>query len=210
MRVAVATWSIRSVGGVEEYLSLLLPSLVDADVDVAFWHELDRPGDRPRIPVPPQVPVFSAPNSGFNESLEALRAWRPDLLYVHGLTDADAEAALLRVAPAVFFVHSYAGTCISGSKTTTRPVTMPCDRRFGWPCLALYFPLKCGGSNPLTMWRLFSRQARQLEHMRRYSAVLTHSHHMHRELSRHGIDATVIPFAVRQPKSIKESGASIN
>lgn len=198
MRVAVATWSIRAVGGVEDYISLLLPALVDAGVEVALWHELDRPVDRPRIAVPRQVPVFSAPGSGFNESLESLRAWKPDLLYVQGLTDSAVESALLTIAPAVFFVHSYAGTCISGNKTTTRPVMMPCDRKFGWPCLALYLPLGCGGSSPATMWRLFRRQSRQLDQLRRYSAVLTHSDHMRRELSRHDVHAVVLPFAVRQ------------
>jgi glycosyltransferase involved in cell wall biosynthesis len=197
MRIAVATWSIRAVGGVEEYLSILLPALIDAGIDVALWHELDRPSERARIDVPPQVTVFSAPESGLAESVNRLRAWRPDVLYVQGLTEADTEAALLAIAPAVFFVHSYAGTCISGNKTTTRPVAIPCDRHFGRRCLGLYFPRGCGGNNPLTMWRLFSRQTRQLEQLRRYSAVLTHSDHMRRELRRHDVAAEVIPFAVR-------------
>ena len=108
MRVAVATWSIRAVGGVEEYLSILLPALVSAGIEVALWHELDRPTDRAQFDVPPQVTLFSASELGADESVNRLRAWRPDVLYVQGLTDGDTEAALLTIAPAVFFVHSYA------------------------------------------------------------------------------------------------------
>ena len=197
MRVAVATWSSRFVGGVEEYLAILLPALLNTGTDVAFWHELDQPRDRPGIEIPAGVSLFAAPDLGLQESLRRLRAWAPDVIYVQGIKDLDLEAALLEMAPSVFFVHSYVGTCISGSKTTTRPGVMPCERHFGAACLAHYFPRGCGGSNPVTMWQLFGRQSRQLAHMRRYSAILTHSEHMRGELHKHGLAAEIVPYPVR-------------
>ncbi|HKY23475.1 MAG TPA: glycosyltransferase family 4 protein [Vicinamibacterales bacterium] len=210
MRVAVATWSSKSVGGVEEYLSILLPALLNLGIDVAFWHELDRPGDRPDIDVPAGVNVFAAPDLGVQESLRRLRAWAPDVIYVHGIHDLDIEASLLDMAPAVFFVHSYAGTCISGSKTTKRPHALPCERHFGAACLAHYFPRGCGGNNPVTMWRLFSHQTRQLAQLRRYSAVLTHSHHMRTELRKHGLAAQAVPYPARiEVANPKPSDASV-
>ena len=73
---------------------------------------------------------------------------------------------------------SYTGTCISGGKTQTRPAVVPCDRTFGWPCLMQYFPKGCGGRSPVTMWKEFRRQSTQLEVMRGYKHILTHSDHM--------------------------------
>ena len=49
--------------------------------------------------------------------MPALRAWRPDVVYMHGVADVALERALLDVAPSVLFAHSYYGTCISGTKT---------------------------------------------------------------------------------------------
>jgi len=197
MRVAIINWSSRSVGGVEEYISILLPALVNLGTDVAFWYEVDQPADRPGIEIPAGVSVFSAPDLGIQESLRRLREWAPDVIYVQGIKAPDIEATLLEMAPAVFFVHSYAGTCISGSKTTTRPGVMPCERIFGAACLAHYFPRGCGGLNPVTMWQLYSRQTRQLAQLRRYSAILTHSDHMRGELRKHGLTAEVVPYPVR-------------
>ena len=194
-RVAVASWSSRLAGGVEDYLNIVIPSLQGARTEVAFWHEVDVPSDRSRIALPAGVPDFSAASDGAAESMRRLRDWRPDVLYVHGLRDVEMEAELLGIAPAVLFVHTYA-TCISGSKMFSRPAASPCDRKFGPACLVHYFPRGCGGSNPVTMWRMFGVQSQHLDVLRRYRAILTHSHHMQREMEKHGLRAHVIPFPV--------------
>ena len=49
-----------------------------------------------------------------NRPCEALRSWKPDVVYTHGIQDLDIEQQLLGVAPAVYFLHTYTGTCISG------------------------------------------------------------------------------------------------
>ena len=196
MRVAIANWSSRRVGGIEEYVAMLIPALHKAGHAVAFWHELDAPKDRGRIDVPLGVPDICAADSEVGPSLQALRDWRPDLIYVQGLTDVAVEGRLLEIAPSALFVHSYAGTCISGGKAFTRPEIVPCDRVFGWQCLAHYFPHGCGGRSPVTMWRQFRHQSDRLAMLRKYRAILTHTEHMKAEMARHGLVAHVVPYPV--------------
>jgi glycosyltransferase involved in cell wall biosynthesis len=196
MRVAVVNWSSRRVGGAEDYVCMLVPALCRAGIDVAFWHEIDEPGDRERIAQREDVTDLCAREMGTVAAIEALARWQPDVLYVQALGDLDVEERLLDLAPAVLFAHNYAGTCISGGKTWTRPVPIACRRRLGPPCLLHYFPHGCGGSNPLTMWRLYQTQSHRLRLFNRYQAVLTHSDHMRRELMNHGVVARVVPYPV--------------
>jgi glycosyltransferase involved in cell wall biosynthesis len=196
MRVAVLAWTAQRLGGVEAYLSLVVPAMSRAGLDVAFWYEHHEAGERQGIDIPADTPVFSAAELGTEGAVEKLREWKPDVLYAHGLHNTDAERRLLHIAPAVQFVHTYIGTCVSGTKTHTRPETIACDRQFGPSCLAYYFPRGCGGKSPATMWTLYREQSRRLELLRKYRAVLTHSAHMQSELDRHGVHSTVVPFPV--------------
>ena len=118
---------------------------------------------------------------------EAVASWGPDVLFAHGLDDASIEARVLNVAPTVFVEHTYHGTCISSAKTMRVPSVRACDRRFGPACLALYFPRRCGGLNPVTMMRLYATQSRRLQTVRSCQAVVTLSNHMRRELLNHGV-----------------------
>lgn len=187
MRIAVVNWSRRRVGGTETYLANIIPGLARRGHSVSLWHEIDRPANREPIELPPGVPSWCVERLGPKRALEALREWRPDLIYTHSLLTPKLEAETLHIAPAVFFAHAYYGTCISGSKTFKSPDMRPCDRRFGPACLAQYYPRRCGGLNPLTMLRLYRLQSRRLALLRSYRAVLTHSLHMHEEYVRHGL-----------------------
>lgn len=197
MRIAITNWSRRLVGGVENYLESVIPWLVQAGHDVAFWHEVDAPTDRDPIGCPVAVPRVCIADAGEAEALAALRAWHPDLVYVHGLLDPHLESQVLEIAPSVFFVHAYYGMCISGAKTFTRPNVSPCSRVFGWPCLIHYFPHGCGGRSPVTMFREYQRQSQRLALLRRYDAIVTHTGHMRAELAKHGLAATQVIFPVR-------------
>jgi glycosyltransferase involved in cell wall biosynthesis len=212
MRVAVLSWTAQRIGGIEAYLSLLLPALARSGVDVAFWYEHHEAGERQAIDMPQAMPVFSAAELGAAGAVQRLREWNPDVLYVHGLHDVTLEGLLLRVAPAVQFVHTYVGTCVSGTKAHTRPGISPCARRFGAPCLAQYFVRGCGGNSPATMWHLYREQSHRLDLLRQYRAVLTHSAHMQTELDRHGVRASVVPFPVSSLGGPGEhrQGAAVN
>jgi glycosyltransferase involved in cell wall biosynthesis len=135
----------------------------------------------------PDAPVYAEDQLGSAAVVDAVRAWRPDVIYAHGMYQPRLDDALSRLAPTVFFIHNYHGTCISGSKRYAFPTMRPCSRRFGATCLALYYPRRCGGLNPRTMWRQYRLQRRRLAMVRRVEAVVTHSFHMFSEYARHGV-----------------------
>jgi glycosyltransferase involved in cell wall biosynthesis len=203
MRLAIASWSSRRVGGVEDYIAALLPALSERGIELAFWHESDGPADRAAIPIPPGVPAISVQDAGIGTAFDQLRAWRPDLIYSQGIHDPAIEARLLDIAPAMLFLHTYTGTCISGTKMFAFPEPTPCERTFGVMCLANYFPRRCGGSNPATMVNLFRSQSKHLAMLHRYRAILTHTEHMRDEMKRHGVRATLVPFGVGAASSAR-------
>ena len=167
-----------------------MPALVAAGHEIALLHEVEEPADQPRLPIPAASPAWSVSALGLDRTIQALREWHPQVIYAHGLLDPAVERETLEIAPAVFFAHDYYGTCISGSKTFTRPVVQPCDRRFGWQCLGQYYAKGCGGLSPITMVTQFVKQRDRLELLRRYAAIVTHSSHMQAEYIKHGLAAT--------------------
>lgn len=213
MRVAVANWSRRALGGAEEYIGTVLPELVRAGCEVAFWSELDQPFDRERIPLPGGVPEWGVAELGRERAMEALRAWRPDVVYAHITTGPETEAALQEVAPAVLFAHGYLGTCISGQKTHKTPVPTPCGRPLGPGCLAHYFPHRCGGLSPVTMVREYRRNVRRRDLLPSYRAVVTNSRHMREEYVANGCDPArtfAVPLPVAGPRDAPGPGSSLS
>ena len=196
MRVAVASWTARYAGGIESYVGAVMRAMCLAGHEVSFFHEADEPQTRARIDVAEGLPVFSVASSGADRAIQQLAAWKPDVVYVHGLHDVVTSDRLLDLAPSVTFVHTYVGTCISGTKTHLRPHAVACSREFGAGCLALYFPRKCGGNSPITMLRLYRTQSRRQDALKKQAAVITHSEHMKNELVRHGITADVIAYPI--------------
>ena len=97
MRIAIATWSRRRVGGIETYLGSIIPGLHAGGHDLAFWSELDQPADRLRIALPTGIPAWCVFDLGGECALTALREWQPDVIYSHGLLDPDLEARLLTI-----------------------------------------------------------------------------------------------------------------
>ena len=87
MRIAVASWNGRQVGGVEDYLACVIPALSRAGHQMAFWSEVNAPLDRAPIALTDDVPKLCAAELGSDEAISRLRAWSPDLVYVHGLQD---------------------------------------------------------------------------------------------------------------------------
>jgi glycosyltransferase involved in cell wall biosynthesis len=207
MRIAIVNSNTRRVGGVETYLNTIIPELSRAGHEIAFWSEVDLPVERARIELPPDAPSWCVAELGTTRALSSLRDWQPDLIYAHKLADPEIERQVQEVAPSVFFAHDYNGTCISGTKTFKFPVVQPCQRRFGPACLAHYFPHRCGGLSPVTMFKLYRLQAKRQENLHRYNAIVTHSDHMLGELIKHGLSprrAYNFPYYV-QPAHVDET-----
>lgn len=203
MRVAIITQTRALVGGVETYLDGVIPGLA-ARHTLAFWSASGHVGDRGAITLPGKVTAWAA-NISEKDTVDQLQAFAPDVLYAHGLDDPAVEARVLAIAPAVIVEHNYHGTCISGSKTMSLPRVRACDRRFGPACLALYFPRRCGGLNPLTMVRMYDAQSARLATVSRCAAVVTFSEHMRDEMLRHGLFPervhVVPPFVSQRDKA---------
>jgi glycosyltransferase involved in cell wall biosynthesis len=203
--------SHRLVGGVETYLQRLVPELLLHGCEVAFLSETDSPDSRPAIISHNDVPIWCIADLGAEATFAALRTWRPDVIYVHGLHDAAIELRLLAAAPAVFFAHVYSGTCISGRKSFRTPTIEPCDRRFGAACIAYYYPRRCGGLSPVTMWNDYRRNEARLLNLRRYRAIVAGSEHMRREYLKHGFDSSsvhLVRLPITEHKSLTPSSRS--
>ena len=200
MRVAIANSSHRVVAGVETYLHRLVPELLGHGCEVAFFSEVGGFDNRPPIVATSEVPVWCIAELGSSAAFSALRKWRPDVIYVHGIHDIAVEAELLAIAPSVFFAHAYAGVCISGRKSFRTLTIEPCSRRFGAPCLAYYYMRRCGGLNPMTMWHDYHEQQARLLNLRRFRAIATASEHMRHELVKHGLKSDSVHL-VRLPIS---------
>jgi glycosyltransferase involved in cell wall biosynthesis len=188
MRILFATATTHRIGGVETYLSDIIPALAQRGDELAMVTETEAQGSGESLLRDRPMQVFSLQRGGREAVLRGARDWRPDLVYGHGMNDPWLERDVLALAPSVFFVHNYHGTCISGTKRFAVPVLRPCSKPFGPSCLAYYFPRRCGGLNPITMARMYRRQSARLRTLRRCDAIVTHSFHMYSEYARHGID----------------------
>jgi len=189
MRIAIVTSNRRRLAGAEEYIARVIPLLEKAGHKLGFWHSLDEPTSVSQIPLPARMTTWCAAELGEQNALAALREWSPDIVFAHGLESPRIEAEILKVAPAVFLAHAYYGTCISGSKMTSFPRPEPCARQFGAKCLVNFYPRRCGGLNPQTMWREYRRQSQRLNLLSRYRAIVTLSRHMADEYIKHGFDS---------------------
>ena len=186
MRVAIANWHRRVVGGAESYIKGVATALESAGVELALVSESESATDRERIELSPGTPTWCVSEIGEPAALAAMRAWRPDVVFVHLVESPSLEMRLLELAPAVLFAHAYHGMCISGEKTFKFPDVRPCGLPFGWKCLIHFYPNRCGGLSPITMWRDYLKQSERHSMLPKYSAIATASEHMRLELIANG------------------------
>jgi glycosyltransferase involved in cell wall biosynthesis len=203
-RILLANYSSRRVAGTETYLEDLMTELSARKAPVALLAEGDEPAGR--------SPIFCPDEAAILRSLPEAEAWGPDVVMINGRLRGDWEIALTQRYPSVYFIHNYHGTCISGLKRFWRPNPTPCSRQFGPACLALYLPRSCGGSNPLTMIRLYGQERAHQERLRTYRMFITHSDQMKEEYVRHGFPEDrihVIPFACVSEDSLDDVGTAV-
>ena len=190
MRVLIATAYRHMVGGVEKYLQLLIPGLLETGHSVGLLYEYPAAEGQEFIdPEQARVPSWCARDLGTAAALGSLAEWEPDLVYLHGLDDGSLEDALVRRYPAILYAHTYNGTCVSGRKCHAFPTLQPCSRKLGPGCLLHYYPRRCGGLHPVTMWNMYREQTNRRERLARYSSILVASRHMRREIAQHGVPA---------------------
>jgi glycosyltransferase involved in cell wall biosynthesis len=199
-RVAIVSHSRERVGGVETYVASIVPALRRAGHEVGCWFETAGIGADPVIAAADGVASWVA-STDPDGSLAALAAWKPDVVYGHGVVSPTHERATMQLAPAVFFAHSYYGACVSGTKSHRFPVLRTCERVFGPGCLAQYYPRRCGGWSPVTLARQYQLQRDRLDLLTGYARILVASQHMADEYGRHGLSRAVrvVPLPVETP-----------
>jgi glycosyltransferase involved in cell wall biosynthesis len=204
MRILIATCNRAIVGGVEKYLQVLLPALLNRGHELALLYENPWRGGVRVDPSEAELPVWFWEDLKRTPALwQQVRRWKPDLVYSHGSVSSELESILVSSYPSVLYAHVYLGTCASGRKCHRFPEPKPCDREFGPMCLVLHYPRRCGGWNPVRALQMFQRQANQNAQLPSYRAVLVGSTHMFREFARHGVDQDKLQLV---PLPVAEAG----
>jgi glycosyltransferase involved in cell wall biosynthesis len=206
MRMLIANDGLGDAGGVQSYLDAVSAGLARRGHALARVHR--DPEDRPSRPAEPDMPRFSVAGPALEPALDAIRAWRPDVVFSHNMNRLDVDAALAGIAPVVKFMHGYFGTCIGGLKHHAFPAERPCDRVFGPACLALYLPCHCGQLSVRKLVDQYGWAVRQRAMFSRYRAIVVASEHMRREYLRHGADAARVHANPLFPTHAGSGGAS--
>jgi glycosyltransferase involved in cell wall biosynthesis len=214
MRIVVVNTFGRALGGVENYVGCVVPALGLAGHEVATMFEYDELAERPRVVTSGRVWFVS--EVGIEGTLYELRAWRPDIVYTHGISDQRLEQMILETVPAVHFAHDYSALCISGRKAFGFPSVRACSRPFGWQCLLHYFPRRCGGLNPVTMWQHYRGSIDRRKLMQRYRRILVASEAMRQEYLQNGFQPNLVetlrypvPTAEGESLSCESDGESV-
>jgi glycosyltransferase involved in cell wall biosynthesis len=188
MRILIANRHREVVGGVETGLRGVLPGLADRGHEIALIYESrEEPGRETIDGRLERVPAWCAREGPLGEALREAVAWRPDVVYSHGLDEPALSESLLASFPVVLFAHDYRDTCVSGYKRYAFPGPRPCARTLGPGCLVRYYPRRCGGLSPFTMLRDYRRQRRRQRLLGQYAAVLVASRAMRDDHRRNGV-----------------------
>jgi glycosyltransferase involved in cell wall biosynthesis len=199
MRILIATTHRGLVGGTETYLRELIPALRARGHDVALVYNVPAaPGQGTVDGDCLDVPAWPFADGA---GVEVAARWRPDVCYLQGMLDPEAEERLAGRFRTVLFVHGYYATCASGTKCHRRPAVEPCMRRFSSACLALNYVRGCGVRHPLRLLQNYRYQRRRERLLSRVAAVAVASRHMAAELRRQGAPAERVILAPLFPTS---------
>ena len=94
MRVLLVNELPVRAGGAEEHLRSLIPGLEERGHEVGFLHGRPLDGAPPDRRVAPCGVTTWCAAIGPADTLEAVRAWRPDVVYAHRLIDSRVLAGL--------------------------------------------------------------------------------------------------------------------
>ncbi len=186
-KIAVASRFLQRIGGVETYLTTALPELARKGYELLLFVDSESVSDDTIHSRLPDCPVLISSQIGAEESLRRLNDWRPDIVYLHGLSNPALERAVSKTGRCVSFLHDYRCMCISGRKRFAFPVMRPCSRTFGSGCLIRYHARRCGGLNPIVMFREYAKTSQRLQNVLHSEAVVTHSVHMYDECLKHAV-----------------------
>jgi glycosyltransferase involved in cell wall biosynthesis len=191
MRIAVLIGTRHRIGGTQTYVERVIPALVARRHNVAFLYESDGGARDQSLQIGSEVPQWHAGQRERARALESLCNWKPDFIFLHTSIQDELRAGLLNIAPVIFFAHDCHSTCVSGQKRHAFPQTRPCQKVFSPACLAHYFPRRCGGLNPVTMFQSYHSVSKWLRGLRDFAGIVVASNYMAAEYRRHGFEGRV-------------------
>lgn len=187
----------------------MLPPLAAGGHELALWHEFAVPGGWTTY-ADPAVSCRLLNTDRIESSVNDVRAWKPDVLFLNGLSEPSLEMQLTERTPTVTFLHGYHGTCVSGGKAHMFPSPVPCGRQLGAGCLVRYYPRRCGGWNPLVMVEEYKKQRVRQQLLHRSALVATFSEHMRREAIANGVEqARAVHLPAFNPAPPMREGTTI-
>ena len=187
MRILISNEGLKGGGGVETYLSAVIPALRDRGHDIAVLHHNSAAEPGPTRIAPDDVLNISVKDEGLDRAFARAREWQPDACFAHNMQYVDVEQRIVRSWPVAKMMHFYVGTCVSGQKAHTFPGVVACTRRFGPACAALYLPRRCGRLRPGTLVAQYRCASEQNALLPEYRHIVVASAHMAAEYERHGV-----------------------
>jgi glycosyltransferase involved in cell wall biosynthesis len=187
MRILIANDGLSGGGGVETYLSTLVPALQSAGHEVGVLHDNPAAEKAPQRIAPESTWHVGVQDVGIEKAIDGVRRFAPDVCFSHNMRSLEIESRLVEAWPSVKMMHGHFGTCVSGQKTLVFPSMTACTRTFGPGCLAHYLPRRCGQANPLQMLREYRWGSDQRSLFSRYRALVVASRYMRDEYLRAGV-----------------------
>jgi glycosyltransferase involved in cell wall biosynthesis len=209
MRILISNEALSGGGGVETYLSAVIPALRDRGHAVAVLHHNTAAECGPTRIAPPDVMTISVVDDGLERAFARAHEWSPEAVFAHNMQYVDVERRLVRSWPVAKMMHFYVGTCVSGQKAHTFPGVTPCTRRFGPACAVLYLPRRCGRLRPGVLVSQYRQASAQNGLLPEYKNVVVASAYMAAEYARHGFPTrrihTVPLFATDGPAGVRDA-----
>jgi glycosyltransferase involved in cell wall biosynthesis len=191
MRILAVNDGVSDVGGVQAYLEAVLTALEARGHScvLAYCTDSGRDADGAGLR---RFRRFRLDRDRPSGALDEVRAWAPDVCFVHNMHDLSIDGALTGVAPVVKFMHGYFGTCIGGLKMHRFPRAVACERSLGPACAVLYLARGCGRVSPTVLVDELRWARRQRALFTGYGALVVASEHMRGEYVAGGVPPTAV------------------
>jgi glycosyltransferase involved in cell wall biosynthesis len=187
MRILIANEALSGSGGVETYLSTLVPALQAAGHEVGALHDNPASESGPQRIAPEGIWRAGVQDEGLDGAIARVRGFAPDVCFSHNMRTLEVDIRLAAEWPVVKMMHGHFGTCVSGHKAFSFPGVVACPRTFGPGCLAHYLPRRCGHANPFVMVKEYRWGLEQRSLFDRYRAIVVASRFMRDEYVRAGV-----------------------
>ena len=201
MRILHVNDHLAPRGGVETYLLAAMPLLEnDGFVQGVAYGQ----GNSELVSHGFEIPELSGPGWGECRELTrklsaAVESFRPDVIHLHNIHNADAVEFLLDRKPVIVTSHDFRYLCPASNFYFRRSETV-CQRSCGMGCFAVTLARKCMTPRPRFSWKYYQRVVRIRRRFRDFHHLIAPGHDAASRFIRDGFPAdrvTVLPYFCR-------------